>query len=321
MKWILFYLFFISTNTYAAKQFTAAECILLKHQVTDYKRRLGVNSALYQQSNTSVKNHCKAPVSSVKKHVQVLTTPIINNTAPLTENRPVLSKIDTKKPNNAIAFDPLDAIIKAISFSWPIWLLILLLTILRLPSVKGKLGELYVSKGLRKKLPNNQYSMINDVTLPLDDGGTTQVDHIVVSPFGVFVIETKNMKGWIFGNEKQAKWTQTIYRTKHSFQNPIRQNYKHTQTLAQLLNLRAELFHSVIIFTPNAELKTNMPQNVGHLKGMIAFIMSFKASLIKPNEQLEIEKIINNISLKRGLKTNKDHVRYLKSKHGYSNNK
>ena len=316
MKWMLLCLFFISANTYAAKQFTEAECILLKHQITDYKRRLGVNSALYQQSNTSVKKHCKAPVSSVNKHEQVLTTSIINNTAPITTNRPALSKIDTEKPNSAIAFNLLDMIIKALSFSWPIWVLILLLTTLRLPSVKGKLGELYVSKGLRKKLPNNQYSIINDVTLPLDDGGTTQVDHIVVSPFGVFVIETKNMKGWIFGSEKQAKWTQTIYRTKHSFQNPLRQNYKHTQTLAQLLNLPAELFHSVIIFTPNAELKSSMPTNVGHLKAMIAFIKSFKTILITPEEQLEIEKLISNISLKRGLKTNKDHVSYLESKHG-----
>ncbi|MBA6264293.1 nuclease-related domain-containing protein [Colwellia sp. Bg11-12] len=170
-------------------------------------------------------------------------------------------------------------------------------------------------------MPSNQYSIINDVTLPLDDGGTTQIDHIIVSPFGVFVIETKNMKGWIFGNEKQAKWTQTIYRTKHSFQNPLRQNYKHAQTLAQLLNLPAELFHSVIIFTKNAEFKTNMPLNVGHLKGMIAFIMSFKSSLIKPEVQLEVEECISNTSLKRGFKTNKNHVNYLKSKHGYSNNK
>lgn len=129
------------------------------------------------------------------------------------------------------------------------------------------------------------------------------------------------MKGWIFGNEKQAKWTQTIYRTKHSFQNPLRQNYKHAQTLAQLLNLPAELFHSVIIFTKNAEFKTNMPLNVGHLKGMIAFIMSFKSSLIKPEVQLEVEECISNTSLKRGFKTNKNHVNYLKSKHGYSNNK
>ena len=316
MKWMLLGLCLISTATYATKQFTEAECILLKHQITDYKRRLGVNSSLYQETNTSVKNHCKSPVSLVKKSNHVLTTSVINTSTPVTVNKPVLLKPDTKKASSVIGFNPLDIIINALSFSWPLWIVVLLLGILRLPSVKGKLGERYVSKGLRKKLLSDQYHLINDVTLPLDDGGTTQIDHVIVSRFGVFVVETKNMKGWIFGSEKQAKWTQTIYRTKHSFQNPLRQNYKHTKTLAQLLNLSAGLFHSVIIFTPNAEFKTNMPSNVGHLKEMTAFIKSFKASLIEHKEQLEIKESISNISLNRGYKTNKDHVSYLKSKHG-----
>ncbi len=48
-----------------------------------------------------------------------------------------------------------------------------------------------------------RYIWFNDVTLPDEQGGTTQIDHIVLSPFGVFVIETKNYKGWIFGGERQ----------------------------------------------------------------------------------------------------------------------
>lgn len=54
------------------------------------------------------------------------------------------------------------------------------------------------------------YHRINNVTLPKNNGMTTQIDHIIVSVFGIFVIETKNYKGWIFGNEKQEKWTQVI---------------------------------------------------------------------------------------------------------------
>ncbi len=52
----------------------------------------------------------------------------------------------------------------------------------------------------------------------------TQLDHVVVSRFGVFVIETKNYRGWIFGSEKQPQWTQQIYRQKNRFQNPLHQN-------------------------------------------------------------------------------------------------
>ncbi|MBA6264294.1 hypothetical protein [Colwellia sp. Bg11-12] len=142
MKWMLLCLFFISANTYAAEQFTEAECILLKHHITDYKRRLGVNSPLYQQSNTSAKNHCKTPISTVKKTSPVLTTSLVKNDSSITTNSSALSLVDTKNPNSSIAFNPLDMIIKVFSFSWPIWIVLLLLTILRSPSVKGKLGEL-----------------------------------------------------------------------------------------------------------------------------------------------------------------------------------
>lgn len=315
MKWMLLCLSLLSANTYASKQFNEAECILLKHQITDYKRRLGVNSSLYQKTKKVIKTHCKSPTLSTKKHSQVVTVPSTNKPTPITIHKPALSKIDIKKPTRTSTATPLSIVINALLSSWPIWIIMFLLIILRLPSVKGKLGEIYVSRGLRKKLPSDQYNVINNVTLPLDDGGTTQVDHIVISPFGVFVIETKNMKGWIFGNEKQAKWTQTIYRSKYSFQNPLRQNYKHTQTLAHLLNIPAEYFHSVIIFTNNAEFKTKMPANVGYLKGMLTYIKSMTKNLLSPKEQLNIESKISTLSLKRGIKTNKAHVNYLKAKH------
>ncbi|WP_350617509.1 nuclease-related domain-containing protein, partial [Pseudomonas sp. HY7a-MNA-CIBAN-0227] len=78
----------------------------------------------------------------------------------------------------------------------------------------------------------------NNVTLPLPNGGSTQIDHVIVSIYGIFVIETKNYKGWIFGNEKQRQWTQAFPNgRKYKFQNPLRQNYLHIKTLADLLEL------------------------------------------------------------------------------------
>ncbi|MDR0516909.1 MAG: NERD domain-containing protein, partial [Fibromonadaceae bacterium] len=71
---------------------------------------------------------------------------------------------------------------------------------------KGKLGEFFVSAMFKIRLPKEQYEIIHNVTLPTENG-TTQIDHIVFSIFGIFVVETKNMKGWIFGDEKQKLWT------------------------------------------------------------------------------------------------------------------
>ncbi|PFC06082.1 nuclease-related domain-containing protein, partial [Bacillus cereus] len=62
-------------------------------------------------------------------------------------------------------------------------------------------------------------------------GDTTQIDHIVIAETGVFVVETKNYEGWIYGNEKAARWTQGIFRKKSSFQNTFRQNYKHIKAI------------------------------------------------------------------------------------------
>lgn len=184
----------------------------------------------------------------------------------------------------------------------------------KLPQIKGRMGEELVIKGLEKHLDPNEYSIINDVSLPLEDGGTTQIDHIVVSRFGIFVIETKNMSGWIFGNDKQAKWTQTIHRSKYQFQNPLRQNYKHTKTLSELIDLPHELFHSVVIFTANAELKTKLPDNVGHLDEMVSYIKAFSEEVISYKLKVKVVKHVDVVKLKQGRKTNKQHIDYLNEK-------
>ena len=90
------------------------------------------------------------------------------------------------------------------------------------PTFKGATGERRVNARLNLDLSNEDYTIMNDITLPVS-GGTTQIDHVVISQNGIFVIETKNMTGWIFGGADQSRWTQTIRRHKSQFQNPLRQ--------------------------------------------------------------------------------------------------
>ena len=87
-------------------------------------------------------------------------------------------------------------------------------------------GREVVAAGLWLGLSKATYRRFHDVVIRAPDG-TTQIDHVIVSPYGIFVIETKNMQGWIFGNAYHDNWTQTIYRHKSQFQNPLRQNYRH----------------------------------------------------------------------------------------------
>ena len=76
-----------------------------------------------------------------------------------------------------------------------------------------------------------QISSIHDLYIPKSDGTTSQIDHVVVTDKGLFVIETKNYEGWIFGSEKAPYWTQTIYMNKQIFQNILHQNYGHIESL------------------------------------------------------------------------------------------
>ena len=81
------------------------------------------------------------------------------------------------------------------------WFLIpfvVLIAVLKSPWFKGVIGEFIVNVSAKLMLDKNEYHLIKNVTLPTEDG-TTQIDHIIASVYGVFVVETKNMKGWIFG--------------------------------------------------------------------------------------------------------------------------
>lgn len=127
---------------------------------------------------------------------------------------------------------------------------------------KGWDGELTVKLGQWLSLNKKTYHVFNNVTLPNFGGGTTQTDHIIVSIYGIFVIETKNMKGCIYGNENDPKWTQIVFIKRYPFQNPLRQNYKHIKTISEILKIPENKFHSIIFFIGSCKLQRNMPENV-----------------------------------------------------------
>ena len=147
---------------------------------------------------------------------------------------------------------------------WEVWAILifvgLLSAVLKSPRFIGWCGELAVRRRL-SKLDRKAYVSLHDVLLE-KDGDFTQVDHIVLSVYGVFVIETKNYKGWIFGSEKGRTWTQTIYMKKSTFQNPLRQNYKHVKFLEEVVGIPMQALLSVIVFTGDCTFKTDLPANV-----------------------------------------------------------
>lgn len=177
---------------------------------------------------------------------------------------------------------------------------------------KGVFGEFIVNIFAKWKLDKDVYHLIKNVTLPTEDG-TTQIDHVIVSVFGVFVVETKNLKGWIFGSANQKMWTQQIFKHKNKFQNPLHQNYKHSKTLQSLLSLEDNQLHSVVVFIGDSTFKTDMPDNVTYGMGYVRYILSKTEKVLDLRQVLDITQTIESGRLKPSFKTNRNHVRHVQT--------
>ncbi|MBU0973058.1 MAG: NERD domain-containing protein [Proteobacteria bacterium] len=185
------------------------------------------------------------------------------------------------------------------------------LLVLKTSFFKGFIGEVIINILSTLCLDKKKYHLIKNVTFPTEDG-STQIDQIIVSEYGIFVVETKNMKGWIFGEEHQKVWTQSIFKHKSKFQNPLHQNYKHVKTLERVLNIESDKFFSVIVFVGDVTFKTKMPANVNYPRGYLNFIKSKNEILLS---QEEVKKAIQSIELgrfERSYKTNREHVKHVK---------
>ena len=146
----------------------------------------------------------------------------------------------------------------------------------------GDLGEQEISEKLKSY--TKKFLLIEDIILKIDDR-TTQIDHILINRYGIFVIETKNFSGWIFGNSNNKKWTQSLSSgEKYSFQNPIHQNFLHLKALQKLSGLKEEYFHNVVVFTCKSTFKTKLPKFVIHSNELLDYIESFNKVLLNDNE-------------------------------------
>lgn len=213
-------------------------------------------------------------------------------------------------PNDHALFQ---ALFSTLSGLWPLWLMVALAAVLTTPRAKGAIGEALVNWAARRRLDPETYRLIKDVTLPLRQGGTTQIDHIIVSPYGVFVIETKNMRGSIYGRAEEHTWTQRFGRQSFLFQNPLRQNYKHTKTLADLLELDANQIHSLVVFVGGGSFRNEMPPNVTRGMGYIRYIQSKTETVLSPNAVADIVARIENGRLAPTAKTRREHVAHVKA--------
>jgi hypothetical protein len=177
-------------------------------------------------------------------------------------------------------------------------------------------GEAAVSTALMRRFSPPDYHLLNHLTLRVGTE-TTQIDHVLVSRFGVFVIEAKNYNGWIFGSEGSRHWTQVFYRVRFKFQNPLRQNYKHVCAVRELLDfLPPETVRSVVVFTGSARLKTPVPENVLTLDQLAGYVQRHGDSVMSVNRLQFCVGRLETSRLAITRETDVEHVERLRKKYG-----
>ena len=150
-------------------------------------------------------------------------------------------------------------------------------------AIKGKTGERNVSRILSQLPP--EYRIFNDIYIQTENN-LTQIDHVVVSPYGIFCIETKNYKGWISGGNNSDQWTKSLYGRKYRFNNPLKQNFSHVKALSSYLNLSTKYIIPIVVFLHEARLMNQTNGNVIYSGQLLQFIRSYMA-IVHTNENLQ----------------------------------
>lgn len=171
----------------------------------------------------------------------------------------------------------------------------------------GWFGELWTKQALNK-LPKDKYIIINDLLIKTQDQ-TYQIDHVVVSIYGIFSIETKQYNGFITGSKYDKNWIRHLGKKKLYYTNPIRQNYGHVKALAELLRIDESFIFNIVCISSNAKLKI---KHDGELVTNITIadkIKSYQDILIHNPEEIVATLTQYNITDKN---TKKEHIKNIK---------
>ena len=192
----------------------------------------------------------------------------------------------------------------------------------------GKLGELYTAQELKYvQLFGRKGRILRNVYVPKDNGETSEIDLLYITQKGIFVFESKNYSGWIFGDEKGQKWTMMLpNKEKHSFYNPVKQNQTHFIWLRNYIGENIPLF-SIIVFSERCELKkiTIVSQDVKVIKRDLTYA-AVRDIWDKNEDRLSGEEVENLYIKLRNLtkvskETKENHIQNIKDKYGDSGKK
>lgn len=151
---------------------------------------------------------------------------------------------------------------------------------------------------------------------------STQVDHLIVSPYGIFVIETKNHKGWVFGDVNGKVWTQVLNgengwrayggHAHYTFYNPVTQNQGHIENLSKQLGIPQNCMTGMIVFTNPDAFLGNVNCNCCFTLDMLYdAILSYQRPIWNQKQTIQVIQAIEKLNSSSYLKS-KEHEIYVK---------
>ena len=171
---------------------------------------------------------------------------------------------------------------------------------------RRNVGEALVAAEIAAKF-HRPHVLMNNITFQAGTV-TTQIDHILVADTGIFVIETKHYRGWIFGDAAARKWTQVIYRYKSRFQNPLHQNSGHIKALQKMFTLAEDVYAGVVVFTGSAEFKTVRVPGVLKLVELMTYLAQERPVIFDERKMAYIVGRIEMQRLRRSIETDEYHL-------------
>ena len=173
-----------------------------------------------------------------------------------------------------------------------------------------------------------EYTIFNDLVFRTEKG-TTQIDHVVVSKYGVFAIETKNYRGEIYGDDDRGKWTQLIvtevtyakkwwktytYVTKNQFYNPVKQSLGHAFKIKELLSAFPHLkIVPIVAFVGEAILNNvNSKQHVVYEGDLLSVINMYKTTYLTDDDVKTVLNILERNNVREAV-SNRQHVKNLRT--------
>lgn len=187
--------------------------------------------------------------------------------------------------------------------------------LLEKPLYRGWWGEYKTNFMLRLCLSNEYKVFSNAIYRGKTKEESTQIDHVVVSRFGIFVLETKSFKGKILIDPLEpASWTQIVGRRKYKIQSPLMQNYAHVKAVQAVTGVHAQKIHSYAVMAGSAEFPAGMPDRVFSTWRMIRKIQSYKAPVFTRGHTDDICRALRRRRIKGGYWAAQRHVERIKAK-------